>query len=108
MRAVKLLRQGPGRTASGEMLGAHLKTIGRWVADHQSGGVQALRIKPRGRREGQKRRLSAAQEKAVQAMLCTKTPDQLRLAFALWTRRAVGELLEGEDGIRRPVRPCGE
>ena len=108
MRAVKLLRQGHSRMVIGGMLDAHRNTIGRWVADHKSGGVKALQIKQRGRKKGEKRRLSAAQEKAVQAMICEKTPDQLKLAFALWTRRAVCELIEREYGIRLPVRTCGE
>ena len=44
----------------------------------------------------------------MQAMIGEKTPDQLKLAFAWWTRRAVCELLERGDGIRLPVRTCGE
>src|SRR5712671_6009470 len=108
MRAVKLRRQGHSRTAIGEMLEAHRNTIGRWVAEHKISGVKALQMKKRGRKEGEKRRLSAQQEKAVQAMICEKTPDQLKLAFALWTRRAVCELVEREYHIRLPVRTCGE
>lgn len=108
MRAVQLRRQGHSRTAIGEMLEAHRNTIGRWVAGHKAGGVKALQIRKRGRKEGEKRRLSLPQEKAVQAMICEKTPDQLKLAFALWTRRAVCELVEREYDIRLPVRTCGE
>ena len=108
MRAVKLRRQGHSRAAIGEMLEAHRNTIGRWVADHQRGGVKALQIERRGRHEGEKRRLSAQQEKAVRAMICEKTPDQLKLAFALWPRRAVCDLVEREYDIRLPVRTCGE
>ena len=108
MRAVKLRRQGHSRTAIGEMLEAHRNTVGRWVEEHKRGGVKALQLKKRGRKEGEKRRLSAQQEKAVQAMICEKTPDQLKLAFALWTRRAVCELVEREYDIRLPVRTCGE
>src|SRR5439155_3402003 len=108
LRAIKLRRQGHSRTAIGEMLEAHRNTIGRWVADHKIGGAQALQIKKRGRKKGEKRRLSAQQEEAVQAMICEKTPDQLKLAFALWTRRAVCELIEREYGIGLPVRTCGE
>jgi hypothetical protein len=41
-------------------------------------------------------------------MIAGKAPDQLRLAFALWTRRAVCELIERRFAIRMPVRTCGE
>ena len=42
------------------------------------------------------------------ATIHRKTPDQMQLAFALWTRRAVCELLEAEFALRIPFRTCGE
>ena len=56
-------------------------------------------MRKRGPKTGEARHLSPQQE---------KTPDQLKLAFALWTRRAVCELIERELGLRMPVRTCGE
>ena len=37
-----------------------------------------------------------------------KTPDQLKLAFALWTRQAVQELIQLRFSIRMPIRTVGE
>jgi len=37
-----------------------------------------------------------------------KTPDQLKMADALWTRKAVMELIEQETGIKMPIRTVGE
>jgi transposase len=52
-------------------------------------GMEAIKPKVRGRRHGVKRILTADQETAVQKLLVDKTPDQLKLPFALWTRDAV-------------------
>ena len=41
-------------------------------------------------------------------MITDKTPDQLKMPFALWTRRAVCELVEESFGIPLPERTCGE
>jgi hypothetical protein len=40
--------------------------------------------------------------------IAEKTPDQLKLAFALWTRKAVCELILKDYKIKMPVRTCGE
>ena len=42
------------------------------------------------------------------ATIHRKVPDQLQLSFALWTRRAVCELLKAEFALRIPVRTCEE
>ena len=48
------------------------------------GGWSAVSVKPRGRKSGDGRRLEIAQETKIQRLICDKTPDQLKLGFALW------------------------
>lgn len=74
---------------------------------HQASGAKALRDAPGGRKLGEGRRLDTAQEAAVRKMLVDKTPDQLKMPYALWSRAAVGELIEQLFGIRLPVRTMG-
>ena len=71
---------------------------------HEAAGAKALQDAPGGRRLGEGRRLDAAQEAAVRKLITDKTPDQLKMAYALWTRAAVGQLIEQRFGIRLPVR----
>ncbi len=40
-------------------------------------------------------------------MICTRTPDELDLPFALWSRAAVRELIWGRYGVRLAVRTMG-
>jgi transposase len=70
-------------------------------------GVKALRDAIGGYKLGEGRRLSMEQEQEIQRLICSKTPDQLKMAHALWTRRAVTELIVQRFGVRLPIRTMG-
>ena len=57
---------------------------------------------------GQGRRLDAKQEDQLRRLLTDKTPDQLKLPFALWTRRAVQDLVRRRWSIELPIRTVGD
>ena len=73
----------------------------------EEGGMAALRLGQRGRREGECRQLTPDQELRIQRMICEKRPEQLRMDFALWSRAAVCQLIEQEYQIKLPVRTAG-
>ena len=52
--------------------------------------------------------MSLAQEKAIQIMIIDTMPDQLKLDFALWTRKAVKELVEREFGVVLAINTMGD
>jgi transposase len=74
---------------------------------YEAGGAKALRGKPGGRKAGEHRRLTTEQEVEVRKLICDKTPDQLKMPYALWTRGAVTELIAHRFGIRLPIRTMG-
>ena len=74
---------------------------------HDAGGAEALRDAPTGRKTGDKRRLTAAQEKTIQQFIVDKTPDQMKLPYALWNRAAVARLIHERLDIDLPVRTVG-
>jgi transposase len=80
-------------------------------AAHQaylSGGWSAVNVRPRGRPNGSGRRLISEEEELIRRLICDKTPDQLRLDFALWNRQAVLQLIEDRLGVRLPIRTVGD
>ena len=107
-QAIKMRKTGKSRGAVAEALGVHLKTITRWSGEHKKLGAAIFVARRRGAKPGGARHLSPEQEKTLQRMIIEKTPDQLKLAFALWTRRAVCELIEAKFALRMPIRTCGE
>src|ERR671938_1707809 len=66
-----------------------------------------LKSKPHGPEPGYGRVLSARQDAAMRKLICTRTPDQLGLPFALWNRAAVRELVAQRCGVRLAVRTTG-
>jgi len=66
-------------------------------------GSRAIKLGRRGRRMGEKRTLTTEQEAQVKQALIDKTPDQLKLPFALWTRDAVKLLIRQRFSLEMPV-----
>jgi transposase len=107
-QAVRLSRRGETNTAIAEILGVNRRTVGLWLQRYAAAGVRGLQAKRRGRKVGEQRTLTPDQETDIQRLLIDKTPDQLKLTFALWSRQAVRELLRVRLAIRMPIRTVGE
>jgi transposase len=75
---------------------------------YRKGGWRAVNIHRAGRPVGSGRMMTAVQEKKIKQLIQDRTPDQLKLAYALWTRQAVSELIEALYGIRLTVRNMGK
>lgn len=103
-QVVRLREKGLDNKAISEIVGlsqTHTSTI--WKK-YERGGLDAIKPGKRGRRHGDKRELTAEQEVAVQKLLVDKTPDQLKLSFALWTRDAVRLAIKQMYGVDMPLR----
>ena len=101
--AHRLRKRGMTRAEIGEILGIHADTIGQWLKLDQ----QQLGYARPGRKMGSGRRLSEDQEATIKRLLIDKTPDQLKMRYALWTRESVGELIKTRCGVSLPIRTIG-
>jgi transposase len=90
------------------ILGVRQETVSRWCVKYEQGGQQAVPGDRTGRPVGSGRRLDAQQEQAIQALIDSKTPQELGIAQALWTRQAVQELIKQQTDQRLPIRTVGE
>jgi transposase len=75
---------------------------------YDTGGMAALKPKPRGRRSGEGRSLTPEQEAHIRKLIADQRPEQLKLDFALWTRAAVGQLIAQEFKVTLSVRGVGK
>ena len=107
VQVIRLRESGLTYEAIGEQVGLSRTGVFDICKRHKQGGEQALYDAPSGRRLGQGRALQGWHEWFVRELIEDKTPDQLDLPHALWSRAAVGELIEQELGIRLSVRGVG-
>jgi transposase len=91
-----------------ELTGPSWPAVRTAIDLYEAGGAAALKPKERGRKSGEGRKLSAEQEAHIQKLIVEKRPEQLKMEFALWTRAAVGQLIEREFKIALSVRGVGK
>jgi len=107
-RAVKLRESGMTWRETAKHSELSVPTVMRAHQSYVTGGWAAVNVKPRGRRLGEGRQLTAEQEMLIRRLICDKTPDQLKLEFALWNRQAVQQLIQAKTGLKMPLRSVGE
>ena len=107
-QVIRLKKQGRKRSEISEITSIHPSTLSVWWKLYKSKGEKGLKIKKRGRLSGSCRTLTSDQEKELQKAMYNKCPDQLKLAFALWTRIAVQQLIKQLWSINMPIRTVGE
>jgi transposase len=108
-QAVRLYQSGKFKSYSeiGEVVGAHRNTVSEWIRAWQKDGPKALKVKPQGRPVGLGRSLLPHEEAELRKDLVDHCPDQLKLPFALWTRKAVQLHIKSKFGIEMSIRGVG-
>jgi len=107
-QAIRLLKQGRKQVEVAEILGVRAASISDWWKIYRTHGNKGLKLRNPGPAKGTNRMLSPDQEKEIQRLIIDKTPDQLKLPFALWDRKAIRELIINLYGIKVAIRTMGE
>ena len=97
--AVAMVRAGKTRVEAAETVGVNRRFVGRWVKAAAQCGEAVLAGRRRGRRPGEQKALSAAQQEGLRSMIVRGCPDRFGLSFALWTRQAVRALIARQTGV---------
>ena len=108
LRAVHARELGYAVVDIAAILGVREETVSRWCSRYDRGGREALPGERTGRPIGSGRRLNSEQEQGIRQAIETKSPQELTIPSALWTRQAVRELIRQQVGIRLPIRTVGE
>ena len=107
-RCVAAIGKGMSVTAAAQAFGVSYSAAHAWKKAHKTHGARGLRSQKRGRKLGEKRHLTAQQEARLKQWIIDSTPEQLKLPFMLWERRAVQELAHKRFNILMPIRTVGE
>lgn len=105
--AIRLVKSGMAKNAVCEKLGLRPNTLTDWWKKYKESGERGLHSAKPGVKFGSKKLLTPENERKIQKMIVDKMPDQLKLDFALWTRKAVKELVERELGIIISISAMG-
>lgn len=108
LRAVRARELGYAVVDIAAVLGVREETISRWCSRYDRGGREALPGNRSGRPIGSGRLLDRQQEQGIRQEIEAKSPQELEIPSALWTRQAVRELIRQQVGIRLPIRTVGE
>ena len=109
-QVIRLYRSGDYKSIAqiARAVGVVRDTDVKWIGLWESGGYSLLKPKTRGRSKGNCRNLTKEQEKDIRKSITDTCPDQLKLPFALWTRKAIKMLIMERFGLEMPIRTVGE
>jgi transposase len=107
-RAVKLRLAGVSVREAARQCELSATTVVKAHQAYRRGGWGAVKVKHGHRPKGSGCLLTPEQAREVQGLIQDRTPDQLKMGYALWTRQAVGELIAARYGIRLKVRNVGK
>lgn len=106
-QVVACLKKGMTQKATAELCGMTQFTVRRIKRLYEAKGPAAVAVKQPGRPQGKGRILTSEQEREARKIIADRTPDQLKLPYALWTRQAVRELIGRRYGRKLAVRTVG-
>jgi transposase len=107
-QVVRLHKKAIGIMQIVEMTGLSYPAVRACIDLFDAGGWSAIRPALRGRSLGTGRTLTQAQEDSIQRIIIDNRPEQLKMDFFLWSRAAVGQLIDQEYGIKLHVRSVGK
>ena len=107
-QVIRAHKRGRTRSQIAVEVGLSHTAVSKTIARYEELGMAALGPRTRGRRSGEDRVLTPAQEESIQRTICDKRPEQLKMDFALWSRAAVMPLIKRELGIGLHVRSVGK
>lgn len=107
-QVISLIKKGKKQSEIAETVGISPQAVKRISSAFKKEGTACLKEKKRGRKLGEKRLLTPAQEKEIYNILVDKSPDQMRLGSMLWTRAAVCQMVQEKYGITITLRNMSE
>ncbi len=108
LRAIKAVEiDGKMITEVAVLFGVSRAAVSNWISAHRRGGQKAILKKKRGRRSQDMTLLKPYQCAIIVNLITDRCLNQLKMLFMMWTREAVGMLIERRFGIKMAVRSVG-
>jgi transposase len=93
-QVVRMKKKGLKGQEIESLTGVRRNRISEIWSVYKKGGSEAITPKKSGRKAGTFTLLTEEQEKEIRQIIIDKTPEQVKMSFALWTRQAICELIK--------------
>lgn len=104
-RGVESVQAGDHPNDVARILGIKARVVYKWLAMYRAGGWDALRAKPI---LGRPRKLDEKAMQWIYGVIVTKTPNQLKFKFALWTREIIRSLILQKFQVTLSLKSVGK
>lgn len=104
---IRLSKYGKQSKEIAEILDVSLRHVQNTIRLYKNGGIEGIKPKQRGRKEGNNRILTPAQEKEIRSIIVDKYPEQLMLPGCMWTRANIRDLIKRMYKIDMPLSTLG-
>lgn len=106
-QTIKLYKKGYDRKQIKDITELSKSSIDHIIADYKKRGEAVVKMAKRGRKNGEKRKLTPEQEISIQKAIVDKDPNQYKLKCCVWDRNTVSALIKQMFGIDMPVSTMG-
>jgi transposase len=96
----------PGKVANAMKVSR--RALEKWRKIYKEHGESGLQKKTRGRKKGSGKKLKNYQCATIVNIIKDRNPEQEKMPFVLWTRKAVQQLIWDYYNIDMPIRTVGE
>lgn len=107
-QVIRMNEQGVGIMQIVKLTGLSWPAVRVTLDKYEQGGIKAIKPAIRGAKQGTRRSLNAKQESEIQKMICDNRPEQLKMDFALWSGKAIMQLIEQQYSIKLHERSVGK
>ncbi len=104
IKIVEAVKEGFSQSHVSKLFGFTPTTVSRYIRDYKKRGEESFSVIVRGRKKGEKRKITASEEASIQKIIEIKTPDEVGLDCVLWTRKAVREYIGKTYDVDYAVR----
>ena len=98
-QTIQLRRQGKKNQEISDILNIGVQAVANIISDYNHKGDTIFNEQVRGRKIGEKRTLSPDQEKNIQELMNTHTPEEEGIACSMWAKPAIRQLIQPKFNI---------